>query len=347
MDATQEAGQLAERRAARGAQYRQMGEAFDSAVDPQAFTAQTARLRADLDTAMRTPEAMNDKVLAALEDAAKKIDKYGEDFTPAHLRALRVELASKLDPSTPLRAAPRDSPAILSLVRGIDNTLDASGGGRYSPINSAYREASAGVDASRAAQQVRNTFLDPVTGLSRKTSLDALGEVPTITQSGLQAAFDATNTPQMTSRLSQGARGALDETMAAIRAQDIGKRVNRAATQGGGSATATNMTALAQEEARAALLNRVASSGTLGKMAVGTVRAVDAVLTGKRDALIAEASQDPQRMAALLRTLEGASPEVRQSFIQQLRQGLGNVAARGGTGAAVLGGADVLAPENY
>lgn len=315
--ATNEAGELVARKGARKAAYNAAGEAFDQAVDPGKFTSEVQALRQATEQALKGPEAVNKSVKAALNEVLEQLDN--EALTPAHMRQLRVELVSKLDQANPLRAAPRDNPAIIGIKNQIDDLLNRVSGDAYTPINKAYAEGSREVAASRAAQEVRNAFYDPVNGLAvRGAARDALGEIPTITEAGLNKVIqNATDDTGKTLLSPQGRKG-LDQTLEAIRKQNIVQRLKRAGSAGGGSDTAQNFTALAQDEAGAALLDRIGKGSVTAKVLSGGVKAVDALLNAKRDQIIAEAARDPARLAGLLRTLEQASPEVKRTFMERL-----------------------------
>lgn len=321
--ATSEADEVARRIGARGEAYRTQRQAVTEAIDPAVFDDAAGGMREGVENAFNLPAAVNPEVRTALQETRRVLDTPG--VSAEHLMELRKELTAGMKPGNVLRSADRSNPAILSAVNAIDNTLDALSDGAWRPVNANFAQASRGVEAGRAAQRVRDVFYDPASGLSRKTAQTAAGDVPMITEAALQRARDAGfDKVRRTSQFSPETTAGLDELSNAVRAQNIIQRLQRSATAGGGSGTASNLTALAQEEARQALLGGLISrSGAVGRGIAGVINAGDTVLNARADAIVARALQDEGAAAALFRQMQGPmEPELRRSIGQQLAAAL-------------------------
>jgi hypothetical protein len=320
--ATRESGQLAARQGARSSAYQTGRDAAVANVDPAAFAVARQQLRANLDTAMRSPEAINPDVMSMLRSLAKQMDDLGPDFGPRHLMEVRSGLSGKAMPmasTNPFKTAPRDSPATISLKTEVDNILDSTSGGMWSPVVQGYRQGSEGVRQSQAARAVRDVFYDPDTGLARRMAAgDLTGTTPQITQAGLATAIEKTRQGGR-SQLSPDARTGLAETMRALRAQQQIQQMNRTATAGGGSASVPNLTALAQDKATDAALGAI--PGMTGAAVRGGVGLIDQLVNARSNQATAQALQDPAALSRLLQ--QGApmsSPE--EAFLRLLRGGL-------------------------
>lgn len=298
LGSTEEAGELASRRASRKAEWESNWGTAEQLADPQVFQQRMAQFVPALEQALRSPEATNPAVRGVVQDIASEIARLGEDFTPAHLQQIRANLNArgKALPQNAYQAAPRDSPAVNSLIQEIDNVLDETTQGAWGAVRNGYELSSRGVDASKAAGRVREAFVDPTTGRVRGTAADVRGDVPAITEAGLGRALDAARAPDKSSVLSEGANRGLNETLDALRRQSIVQRVKRSATAGGGSDTISNAIT-------SGLADKVAESGTAG----AALNYLKGVATRKREAALVDALRNPEEMARLLR-MQASNP---------------------------------------
>jgi len=279
-----------------------------ASINEPAFVQNLQGFRANLDVAMRTPESSNPAVRNMLTALRDEIDRLGPDFRPEHLAEIRANLSSKspLVPQNAFQAAPRSSPATMSVLREVDGILNNATGNRWQKVVRDYQRDSDAVRAAQAAGKVREAFWDP-TGNIRKKAADAAGDVPIITEFGLRQAINSTRGPQGNLMLSAQANDRLNAIVDALRAQGIVQGVKRSATAGGGSDTASNQYA-AQAAGRAA--EALGASGSMTAAGTGAVlNRLSAMATANKDRALAEALQNPQQMISILeRKLASGAP---------------------------------------
>jgi hypothetical protein len=302
MAATRGADDLAARRALRSNNRSVLYNQAMGSINEPAFARDLTSFRANLDQAARSAEASNPAVRNMVQQLADEIDRLGADFTPEHLATIRANLASKapLVPTNAYQAAPRESPATMSVLREVDNILNGATGGRWQDVVGSYARDSNQVRASQAAGKVREAFIDPATGRVRGVSADAAGDVPKITEARLGRALDAARGPRKDLVLDPTANMRLESVLEALRRQNIVQGVKRSATAGGGSNTASDQFAAGTARALGDVaLDAVGGPGAVvGRSIMGTVRgAVDA----RKDRALAEALQNEQ---AFIRMLE-------------------------------------------
>jgi hypothetical protein len=271
-----------------------------SSVNEPAFARDLAGFRANLDTAARSAEASNPAVRGMLTQLADEIDRLGPDFRPENLATIRANLASKapMMPTNAYQAAPRESPATMSVLREVDNILNNATGGRWSPVLQSYKRDSDIVRSSQAAGKIRESFIDPATGRVRGVSADAAGDVPKITEAGLGRALDSARGPRRELVLDPTANARLEAVLAALRQQNIVQGVKRSATAGGGSNTASDTVAAGAARDAANALGNVMGPAQ-GVASTMTARAFD-YMQGLEERALAEALQNPQRMISIL-----------------------------------------------
>jgi hypothetical protein len=291
MGDTEEAGKLAKRRSDRSDEWNSNWQTASDVADPQVFDQRMAEFVPQLQAALRTPEASNPAVRGVLDDILGEVGRLGDDFTPGHLQQIRANLNArgKALPQNAYQAAPRDSPAVNRLIDQIDGVLNDTTKGAWDAVKGGYETASRGVDASKAAGRVRESFIDSETGRVRGTAIDPHGDVPAITEAGLGRALDAARGPDKTNLLSPQAAAGLSQTLEALRQQNIVQRVKKSAVAGGGSNTTSDMIAAGVRDA--------APGGGITKMLWDNV-----ALSGnnRRDRVLAEALREPAAMKQLL-----------------------------------------------
>lgn len=266
-------------------------------INEPAFARDLTSFRSNLDTAMRSAEASNPAVRTMLQTVADEIDRLGPDFRPEHLATIRANLANKtpLVPTNAYQAAPRESPATMGVLRDVDNILNNATGGRWQDVLGAYARDSNLVRSSQAAGKIRESFVDPATGRVRGTAADSAGDLPTVTEAGLGRALDVARGPRKELVLDPTANARLEGVLQALRQQNITRRVAKSATAGGGSNTASDTIAA---QAASGLADAMASTaGAPGRMSLEALRNF---ANTRKDAALAEALQNPQRMIELL-----------------------------------------------
>lgn len=289
MKATGEAGELGSRLGQRQDNWREAWEKAAANQKPRLWQQRMTKFGGDLETALRSPDASNPNVRGVLEAINAEFDRVGPNFSPAHLQQLRANLNGKVQPLSPdvFKSAPRDNPAIKSLIAEMDDILNVSTGGKWQKVLGGYAKDSDSVRAAKAASKVRGSFVDADTGRIHGVALNA--DVPKITEAGLGRALDAARLPDKSLALSPQASNRLMATLDALRAQNVVQGVKRSATAGGGSDTIPN--AIAAEAAQRA---------GAPNMLLQLLGAVKKMGTAKTDNELAKLLADPDELARVL-----------------------------------------------
>lgn len=306
-DATAEAADLAARRTTRGGNWDANWAAAQAGADAAKFAKDLPQFRANLDVALRSPEASNPATRGMLEAIAADIDRVtsqGIAYTPAHLQQIRANLSAKWHPKndTAFTKADRSSPARLSVMQEVDNILNNTTGGKWADVVGGYAADSKLVEASKAAGRARNQFYDPQTGRVLGVSADPSGDIPKITEAALGRSINAGK-----GQFSTDAETRLAAILEALRAQGIVQGVKRSATAGGGSDTVSNQYAA---KAAGQVADALGASGSMTAAAAKTgLEKLSALATANKDRALAEALQNPQQMIAVLeRKLKAGAP---------------------------------------
>ena len=326
--ATSSADEVGTRRALRSSNRATNYDQAMSSVNEQAFLRDVQGLRQNLEVAIRHPEASDPAVRSMLEALRNEMDRLGPDLRPEHLATIRANLASKapLVPQNAYQAAPRSSPATMSVLRGVDDILNNATNGRWQNVVSGYARDSDAVRAAQAAGKVREAYWDN-TGRVRKTSADPAGDVPMITAFNLGSAIDSTRGPTKNVMLSNEANTRLNAVLDALRSQDIVKGVKRSATAGGGSDTASNLYAA---KAAGRVADALGASGSAtAAVGKGVLDKLREVATANKDRALAEALQNPQQMINLLeaKLRAGAPMSPQEQYLLSLLRGAPAAAA--------------------
>lgn len=288
LKATSEADDLAARTALRRQNWADNWANASAAQKPRIWQQRMGRLGTDIEQAMASPEASNPAVRNLLQALRDEVERVGPSFSPGHLQQLRANLNGKMNPMSPdvFKSAPRDTPAIKSLMAEMDDILNVSTGGKWDKVRKGYAADSARVHQSKAAQKIRNAFVDPDTGRIQGVALDPGGDVAKITEAGLGRAMNAARLPDKTLALSPQANDSLEATLAALRRQNILQGVKRSATAGSGSDTVSNAIA--------------SGIGGAPSWAVQALNLGRRAAQGKTDAQMAQLLSDPDSLAAAL-----------------------------------------------
>jgi hypothetical protein len=299
LKATDEAGELGARKALRAENWQEAWKAASEAQKPRVWLRRMNGFFDNVDQAMLTPESSNPAVRGVLEAIKGEMDRLGPSFGPGNLQQIRANLNGKANSMSPdvFKSAPRDNPAIISVIKEIDDILNASTGGKWQKVIEGYAKDSAGVRAAAAAGKVRGSFVDADTGRVLKTALDPKGDVARVTESGLTGAMNAARMPDKSLALSADATARLEATLGALRRQNMVQGLKRSATAGGGSDTISNELAAGAAQA--------AGAPNMLLQLMGAVRKLG---TGRVDNELAQLLSNPDDLALVLRALQQPRP---------------------------------------
>lgn len=291
LKATDEAGELGARMGQRAENWQTAWSKAAESQKPRLWQQRMTKFGADLESALQSPESSNPNVRGVLEAINGEFDRVGPNFSLGHLQQLRANLNGKVNPMSPdvFKSAPRDNPAIKSLIAEMDDILNTSTGGKWQKVIEGYAKDSDKVRASKAAAKVRGSFVDEATGRARGVTLDPSGDVPKITQAGLNGALDAARMPDKSLALSPQALNRLEATLNVLQRQGIVQGVKRTATAGGGSDTIPN-----------AIASGVAQQAGAPNMLLQLLGATKKLGTAKTDNALAQLLSNPDELAMVL-----------------------------------------------
>jgi hypothetical protein len=294
LKATDEAGELGQRLGERAENWRTAWTKAAENQKPRLWQRRMTQFGADLETALKSPDASNPSVRGVLDAINAEFDRVGPNFSLGHLQQLRANLNGKVNPMSPdvFKSVPRDNPAIKSLIAEMDDILNTSTGGKWQKVIEGYAKDSEKVRAAKAASKVRGAFVDDATGRARGVALDPNGDVPKITQAGLNGALDAARMPDKSLALSSGALDRLEATLKVLQRQGIVQGVKRTATAGGGSDTIPNAIAAGAQ-----------SAGT-PSLLLQLITGVKKLGTAKTENALAELLSNPNELAKALSSLQ-------------------------------------------
>jgi len=257
LKATQSADEIGALKGARQANWQEAWAKADSSFKPKVWNKKMGELGPKIDQALRSPESSNPAVRGLLQAIKDEVIRVGPDFSPAHLQQIRANLNGRANPLSPdaFKSAPRDSAAVKSVIRELDDILNSATGNKWQKVLEGYAKDSEVVHSAAAASKVRGAFVDRETGRILTKTRDANGEVPVITESALTRAMNSARLPDKSLALSQEANHRLEATLDAMRRQAIVQNLKRSATAGGGSDTVAN--AFAADAARTVAPNRL------------------------------------------------------------------------------------------
>jgi hypothetical protein len=271
------------------------------------FNARIPKFADDIEIALQSSESVNPSVRGFLEAIKGEIARFGNNFSPAHLQQIRANLSGRYNPmnQNAYANAPRESKAVQSVLREVDDILNESTGGVWAKVPAAYKADSVALHEAKAASKVRGAFVDQDTGRTLGKSLDVNGDIPKITEVGLGRAMNAARMPGTKDlALSGRANNELENILLALRNQDIVQGVKRSATAGGGSDTASNLTALMP-------------SGTGKNLLRDALMFTRDFANRKESAAIAELLTNPQELRRLL----SRQPSEGNQLLQLLSRG--------------------------
>lgn len=332
MRATSAADDLAARRALRSSNYQTARNQAMSTINESAFVNDLGRFRSQLDEAMLSSESSNPAVrnmLKAIADDIDRVTASGMQYTPDHLATIRANLSGRQNPLDPnvFKAAPRDAPATLSVLREVDNILNNATNNRWQTAVKSYERDSDAVRAAQAAGKVRGSFFDQETGRVLGVAADTAGDVPRITEAGLGRAMNVARGTDKSLVLSPEANRRLENILEALRKQNIVQNVKKSATAGGGSDTASNQYAA---QAAGRLAGALGASGSATAAGTGAVlNKLSTIATANKDRALAEALQNPQQMISILerKLAAGAPLGPEEQYLLTLLRGVPAVAA--------------------
>jgi hypothetical protein len=268
-----------------------------------------------------SPSAVNPAVQRVVGLVQSALDRRAPGGgRPESLYEVRKLLASKLhgpaqigdELSAAVKGADRQT---AQLIAALDQSLDQASGGQWQRYLDAYKGASAGVDASKAAQLARDVF--------QREGIPELGGVPEVTATRLgQARRASEGSGRFPLALSQRAQGGLGDVAEHIsQANEVQKARKLAGTAGGGSQTSFDISKI---------LERVSLS-PLGSMPVRAARAAWELVTKQGN----EAAQ--RELAVMLQNPQAAVRAIQEA--QRLGRPLSVAEAALLQGASQSGGA--------
>lgn len=266
LQATDEAGQLAARKADRAQNWTASWGNAENSFKPRNFKSLMGQLKSSLDQAAQSPESSNPAVLNVLKAIDGEVVRMGDQFNIGNLQQIRANLSGRANAMStdPFKSAPRDNPAVISIISELDDILNKSTGGRWQRVVEGYAKDSDAVRAAAAASKVRSAYLDEATGRVLGRTIDPAGEVPVITEAGLSRAMNAARLPDKSLALSQPAEERLGATLDALRRQSLVQSLKRTATAGGGSDTVANLGAAGLMPRGNRVLELIDAIGKLG-----------------------------------------------------------------------------------
>ncbi len=288
--ATSEADELASRLSARQENWATNWAKAASNKQPRNFASLMGQLKGALDQAAVSPESANPAVMNLLKAVDDEVSRLGKNFDIGHLQQIRANLNGKTQPMSPdaFKAAPRDSAAVRSLIAELDSILNQSTKGKWDSVRGGYAADSQKVHQSKAAQKIRDAFIDRDTGRVRGVSSDVAGQVEKITEAGLGRAMDAARLPDKSLALSPQAEARLSATLDALRRQSSIQKLKRSATGGGGSDTVANALSLG------------ARSAPGGNRLLEWIDAIGSLKSARTDQAMVNLLQEPDALAAAL-----------------------------------------------
>jgi len=242
--ATQEAPLTAQRMTARDLAADPMREAaMGAARQGASYEAPVLKAAQDM---LTSSEAVNPSVRRVADYVLSAMDERAPTkLTPEGLYTVRKVLKDRLQGphvmGDELSAAVKGADVqTLKLIAAIDQSLDQASGGRWGRYLSTYGRASRPVDASQAAQALRDVF--------QKEGVAELGGVPEVTATRLGQALRASEggSRHFPLELSPPARQGVEDVLEHVtRANEVQKARKLAGTAGGGSQTSMDLSDLA------------------------------------------------------------------------------------------------------
>jgi hypothetical protein len=288
--ATLEADELAARLAARQENWAKNWEKAAGNKQPRNFASLMGQLKGALDQASVSPESANPAVMNLLQAVDSEVARLGKNFDIGHLQQIRANLNGKTQPMSPdaFKAAPRESAAVRSLIAELDDILNKSTKGKWDSVRGGYASDSEKVHQSKAAQKIRDAFIDRDTGRVRGVSSDVAGQVEKITEAGLGRAMDTARLPDKSLALSPQSEARLSATLDALRRQSSVQKLKRSATAGGGSDTVANALSIGARGAPG------------GNRVLELIDAIGNLKTARTDQAMVNFLQDPDALAIAL-----------------------------------------------
>lgn len=292
LDATKEADNLGQLAKARGENWNEAWQKASESQKPRVWQTRMNGFFDNVDRAMQAPQSSNPEVRNVLEAIKSEMDRLGPNFNIGNLQQLRANLNGKVNPMSPdaFKSAPRDNASIITIKQEMDDILNGVTGGKWQKVIDGYAKDSENLHAAKAAQKVRNAYVDAETG--RIVSPVIGVDTPRVTAANLNSAMNAARLPDKSLALSGAANQRLQATQDALRAQGMVQELKRTSTAGGGSDTVPN--ALAAGAAQAA-----GAPNMLLQLLAG-VRKIGA---GKTDNALAQLLSNPDELARALEAL--------------------------------------------
>jgi hypothetical protein len=207
--------------------------------------------------ARQTPQYQSTPTVRAAVDYLERTMADAGTVTPELLHLMKRNLAGGLKGVPGIGdegvRAIASEPYVRGLTDSLDQVLDRSTKGAYGRWRGQYAGQMERAESAKADINIRAKFLDPVTGLMRKTASGVDGD-PVVTGQALKNAVAAAGSKKRGPRkgqnlLSQNSQDTVEALSRDLDAQSILQRSKAASTGGSGSDTASNFTQAALMEA--------------------------------------------------------------------------------------------------
>lgn len=270
------------------------------AVGPRAFKQGVTEFMEAIQQAKGSPQYHGKSAVRAAVDYVEQRLAAAPEITPELMHSIRGDISKGLTGApgageAGVRAATSE-PFVKGLSQAMDDVLDAASKGKWSGWKERYGEAMTKAESAKADVQIRNKFIDEVTGVVRKPVAGIADDVPQVTPHALKQAMITAGSAKRGPRkgqnlLSTGSEDVLQGVRKDLDAQAILQRASKSSTGDTGSATAPNyIRALALE-------SFIPGSGALK---LGHEMGRQNIREAQRKAL-AEVLQDPEKLRAFLR----------------------------------------------
>jgi hypothetical protein len=306
--ATQGADDLATREATRRTGWPTREREALAHLDPGVWAQEKTQFRAALDQALQSPSGQNQMRRPILE-MIRQMDELGDNFTPAHMTALRTEMSSGVRGrgESVFATAPRADPLYQSVRDEMDRILNGATGNRWQNVLDGYIDESKAVNQAKSMKGIRESFVSP----EGVIKAHPLGGVPQVTEAKLRQTVARAGENRFGDQLGPQSRGVLENTMEALNRANFLQDLKNTGTGKGGSNTVMDGAAVARKLGMSAAMD-----GGVMDLVVHVARQL--VKAGRRNEAeqVMYALSDPDRFVQMVQRAQGAgqriSPEMRE-----------------------------------
>lgn len=223
-----------------------------ASTGPRLFKRNFDDFAAKLEQAKASPQYQGNPTVKSAVDYVTKTISSADEVTPQLVHQMKQTLSRGLTGApgageAGVRAATSE-PFVISLSNALDDVLaQSSKGNKWNKWKGDYGEVMTKAESAKADANIRNKFVDEVTGTVKKGVISPMnpGE-PVVTGAALKQAVAAAGSAKRGPRkgqelLRKESKAALRNVMQDLDAANILGRVRAASTPGGGSDTAANL----------------------------------------------------------------------------------------------------------